>query len=107
MGAECEVTRRVGRFQTHSRLEPLAVAVDQTDQRDGCVTYASCDPCQRIEDSLGFTVESSETLAPLSWIPANVSGEIVSGSGPTRTVTSTIPPGPETANFFRLRVTRP
>lgn len=60
-----------------------------------------------VSDGLGFTVESSETLAPLSWIPANVSGEIVSGSGPTRTVTSTIPPGPETANFFRLRVTRP
>jgi hypothetical protein len=58
-------------------------------------------------DGLGFTVESSQTLAPLSWIPANVSGEVVSGSGPTRTVTSTIPPGPETANFFRLRVTRP
>lgn len=59
-----------------------------------------------VSDGLDFTVESSETLTPLSWIPANVSREVVSGSGSTRIVTCTIPLGPETANFFRLKVTR-
>lgn len=60
-----------------------------------------------VSDGIDFTIESSETLAPLSWVPANSSGEVVTGSGPTRTVTRTIPSGSETAKFFRLKVSRP
>lgn len=89
--------------------DPAAFTLADTPlmRREESLEFSYPQSLAALADGLGFTVETSETLATLSWSPAGVTGAVVSGSGPTRTVTCTIPFGPETGNFFRLKVTRP
>ena len=54
-------------------------------------------------DGVTFTVETSETLAPGSWVAATTAGTVVGETGTTQTVRLTLPAG-SSRSFLRLRI---
>jgi hypothetical protein len=93
--------------QTHTMQSRLAHGTTADAGQDYLhLTYTLPDPAP---DGLTYSVETSDSLAPLSWSPLGTveAGNSVSGSLRTITVRSTSPIAPGTKRFMRLNVSKP
>jgi uncharacterized delta-60 repeat protein len=72
----------------------------------GVMTFIYTRSKAAVSDGVAFTVEWSETLAPLSWNSTNVSLVGVVDQGDTERVTVNVPAGTTGRRFVRLNVVR-